>query len=130
MSPRRGPSGFAKQEGEEDGGGPSREPVSFQTEGESPAAARGMKWKSANSDLMKRRHSMPVPREEGTSSAPGERPPGIPSARQQLGAAKQTLSDHRDLIEALVARLLEQETVEGVEFAELVEKFARKPATA
>jgi cell division protease FtsH len=41
-----------------------------------------------------------------------------------------TLKDHRDLLEALAARLLEKETVEGDELAELVQKFTGKLAPA
>jgi cell division protease FtsH len=41
---------------------------------------------------------------------------------------KRKLRDHRDLLEAVVARLLAEETVEGDEFAELVQKFTGTPA--
>jgi cell division protease FtsH len=41
-----------------------------------------------------------------------------------------TLKEHKNVMDELVTRLLEKETVDGFEFAELVEKMTGKPAPA
>jgi cell division protease FtsH len=48
--------------------------------------------------------------------------------QEAYDATKRMLTENRDLLDSLVERLLEKETIEGSELTELVQKF--KPASA